>query len=87
MARDATSILLDHGLEAPIKSPKASKHPINTPGRRETLFQRVEEEEGPKLTKAKFRELLKDPDRLYEEIIELITKTRDLQVYSENYHV
>jgi hypothetical protein len=28
--------------------------------------------------KAKFRELLKDLDQLYEEIIELIAKTRDL---------
>jgi len=62
MARDATSILLDYGLEAPIKSPKVSKHPVNTPSRRETLFQRAEEEEGPKLIKAKFRELLKDLD-------------------------
>jgi len=38
MARDTTSILLDHGLEAPIKSPEASEYPINAPGRRETLF-------------------------------------------------
>jgi hypothetical protein len=78
MARDTTSTLLDHGLEAPVRSPEVSEYPINTPYRRETLFQRVEEEEGPELTKAKFRELLKDLDRLYEEIIELITKTRDL---------
>jgi hypothetical protein len=38
IARDATSTLLDHGLEAPIRSPKVSEYPINTPGRRETLF-------------------------------------------------
>jgi Zinc knuckle len=85
MARDATSMLSDHGLEAPIESPEASEHPVDAPGRRETLFQRAEEEEGPELTKAEFRELLKDPDRLYEEIVELIAKTRDLQAYSENY--
>ena len=78
MARDATSILLDYRLEAPIKSPKVSEYPVNTPSRREILFQRVEEEEGPKLIKAKFRELLKDLDRLYKEIIELIAKIRDL---------
>ena len=78
MARDTTSMLLDYGLEAPIESPEASEHPVNTPSRRETLFQRVEEEESPKLIKAKFRELLKDLDRLYEEIVELITKIRDL---------
>jgi len=78
MARDTTSILLDYRLEAPIKSPEVSEHPVNALSKRETLFQRVEEEEGPKLTKAKFRELLKDLDRLYEEIVELIAKTRDL---------
>jgi len=38
MARDATSTLLDYGLEAPIKSPEASEYPVNTPSRRETLF-------------------------------------------------
>jgi len=38
MARDATSILLDHRLEAPIKSPKASEYPVNIPNRREILF-------------------------------------------------
>jgi hypothetical protein len=78
MARDATSTLLDYGLEAPVGSPEASEYPVNTPGRRETLFQRVEEEEGPKLTKAEFRELLKDLDRFYKEIVELIAKIRDL---------
>jgi hypothetical protein len=55
-----------------------SEYPVNTPYRRETLFQRAEEEEGPELIKAEFRELLKDPDRLYEEIVELIAKIRDL---------
>ena len=52
----------DYGLEAPIESPEASEYPVNAPGRRETLFQRVEEEEGPELMKAEFRELLKDLD-------------------------
>ena len=78
MARDATSMLLDYRLEAPIKSPEADEYPVNAPNKRETLFQRVEEEEGPKLIKAKFRELLKDLDQLYKEIVELITKIRDL---------
>jgi hypothetical protein len=85
IVRDATSTLSDHGLEAPVGSPEASEYPVDTPCRRETLFQRAEEEEDPELTKAEFRELLKDPDRLYEEIVELIAKTRDLQAYSENY--
>ena len=29
--------------------------------------------------------MIKDPETLYEEIVELITKTRDLRAHSENY--
>ncbi len=85
MARDATSSLSNHGPEAPVESPKASEHPVDAPGRRDTLSQRAKEEEGPELTKAEFRELLKDPDQLYEEVVELIAETRDLHSYSEIY--
>jgi len=38
MARDATSMLLDYRLEAPIKSPEADEYPVNAPNKRETLF-------------------------------------------------
>jgi hypothetical protein len=78
MARDATSTLLDHGPEVPVRPPKASEHLVDAPDRRETLAQRASEEEGPALTKAKFQEILKDLEALYEEIVELISKTRDL---------
>jgi Zinc knuckle len=85
MARDATSTLSDHGLEAPVGSPEVSEHPVDVPDRRDTLVQRAEEEEGLALTKAEFRAMLKDPESLYNEIMELITKTRDLHAYGENY--
>jgi hypothetical protein len=38
-------------------------------------------------TKAKFQKMLKDLEALYNKILELITKTKDLQVYSENYQI
>jgi len=85
MARDATSILPEGGPEPLVKSPKGPEHPVNIPSRRETLFQRVEDEAGPALSKAEFHELLQDPAALYEEIIELILKTRDALAHSENY--
>ena len=83
--RDITSTLLDHGLEVPVRPPYASEHPVDAPDRRETLAQRAEEEEGLALTKAGFQEMLKDPEALYEEIMELISKTRNFQAYNENY--
>jgi len=85
MARDATSTLPEGGPEPLVESPKGPEHPVNIPGRRETLFQRAEEEEGPALLKAEFQELLQDPVALYKEIIELILKTRNALIYSENY--
>ena len=70
--------MLDHGLEVPVGPPEASEHLVDAPGRRETLVQRAGEEEGPALTKVEFREMLKDPEALYEEVVELISKARDL---------
>jgi predicted house-cleaning noncanonical NTP pyrophosphatase (MazG superfamily) len=53
--------------------------------RRETLHERTEDDDNPGLTEAEFRDMLKDPDSLYKEIVELITKMRDLRAYSDNY--
>ena len=85
MARDATSTLPEGRPEPLIKSPEGSEYPVNVYSRRDTLFQRAEEEEGPALLKAEFQELLRNPEALYKEIIELILKTRDILAYSENY--
>ena len=35
--------------------------------------------------KVEFQDLLEHPEMLYKEIVELITKARDLQAYGENY--
>jgi hypothetical protein len=85
MARDATSILSEDGPEAYVESPDGSEHLVGVPGRRDTLLQRAEEEERPVLTIAEFQDYLKDPDTLYVEIVELITKTRDIQAHRDNY--
>ena len=85
MARDITSILLEGELEPLIKSPEGSEYPVNIYSRRDTLFQKVEKEEGLALLKAEFQELLWNPEALYKEIIKLILKTRDILAYSENY--
>ena len=85
MARDATSTLLEGGPEPLIESPEESEYPVNTYSRRDTFFQKAEKEEEPALLKAKFQELLRNPEALYKEIIELILKTRDILAYSENY--
>ena len=85
MARDTTSTMSEHGQEAPVESPELSEHPVGAPGRRDTLFQRTEEEEGLTLIKAEFWDMLKDLDSLYKEIMNLITKIRDLYIYSKNY--
>ena len=78
MARDA-----DHGLTSRVsetldESPETLERPTNTTNRRETLYQKANEDESPALTKAKFQNLLEHPEMLYKEIVELITKARDL---------
>lgn len=84
MARDATSTLSEHGQETPIESSEP-EHPVDAPSRRETLIQKAEDEEGPALAKTEFREMLKDPEALYDEIVALIAKAKDLHAHSENY--
>ena len=85
MARDATSTLPEGELEPLVESPEESEYPVNTYSRKDTLFQRAEKEEGPALLKAKFQELLRNPEALYKEIIKLILKTRNILAHSENY--
>src|ERR1700745_1985346 len=55
--------------------------------KRETLGQKAddEDEEAPGLTEAEFYERLQDPKALYQELVELIQRTRDLKAFSENY--
>jgi hypothetical protein len=54
MAQDVTSMLLEGEPEPLIKSPEGSEYPVNIYSKRDTLFQRVEEEEEPALLKAEF---------------------------------
>jgi hypothetical protein len=78
--------MLPEGRPEPlVESPEESEYSVNTYSRRDTLFQRTEEEEGPALLKADFQELLRSPEALYEEIIELILKIYNILTYSENY--
>jgi hypothetical protein len=86
MVRDATSTLPEGGPEPLVESPKESEYPVNAYSRRDTLFQRAEKEEGPALLKADFQELLRSPEALYKEIVELILKICDILAYSENYY-
>jgi hypothetical protein len=86
MVRDATSMLPEGGPESLVESPEGSEYPVNTHSRRDTLFQRAEEEEGPALSKADFQELLRSPEALYKEIIKLILKTYNIFAYSKNYY-
>jgi hypothetical protein len=69
-----------------IESPEGSEYPVNTYSRRNTLFQRTEEEEGPALLKADFQELLRSPEALYKEIVKLILKIYNILAYSKNYY-
>ena len=88
MARDA-----DNGLTSRIsisetsdESPETLEQPDAATNRRETLYQKANEDESPALTKAEFQDLLEHPETLYKEIVELVTKARDLRAYGENYH-
>ncbi|KAH0562538.1 hypothetical protein GP486_002778 [Trichoglossum hirsutum] len=53
--------------------------------RRETLCQKAEQEDRLVPTRAEFQEMLKNPDALYKDIIELIEKSRDFHAHRDNY--
>ena len=85
MARDADNGLASRVSETSDESPETLEHYTNTTNRRETLYQKANEDESPALMKTDFQDLLEHPETLYKEIVELITKTRDLRAYGENY--
>ena len=85
MAKDANSTMLEHTSEMSDGLDETPSPPANDTNRRETLYERADEDESPALTKAEFQDMLKDPETLYKEIVELIIKTRDLWAYSKNY--
>ncbi|KAI9781521.1 MAG: hypothetical protein M1839_005936 [Geoglossum umbratile] len=71
--------------ESSNESPETLERPTDPAHRRETLYQRENEDESPTLTEAQFQDLLEHPETLYNEIVKLITGARDLRAYSENY--
>src|SRR4051794_14162910 len=87
MARDADNGLPSHISisETSDESPDTLERPADAANRRKTLYQRSNEDERPALMKAEFQDLLEHPEMLYKEIVELITKARDLRAYGENY--
>jgi hypothetical protein len=85
MAKDANDPTPIHGPETSHRFGETARGSTNGTNRRETLYQRADEDTSLVFTKDEFQEMLKDPEALYDEIVELITKTRDLRAYSENY--
>jgi Zinc knuckle len=85
MAKDAIKTTLEPELEILDESEETLQRPAGDPNRRETLCQKADDEENVTLTKAEFQAMLKDPETLYTEVLELITKVRDLRAYGENY--
>ena len=76
----------DSELESQSESERTLQRPESGPTRRrETLCQRAEDEENAALPRTAFEAMLKDPDTLYAEIVELIEKSRDLRAHKENY--
>jgi len=88
MAKDANKTIPEPELETSDELEELLKRPVgqkNKKNRRETLCDHADNEDGPEPTKAEFHDMLKDPDALYEDIIELIRKTREIREYRDNY--
>jgi hypothetical protein len=90
MARDADNgqtsrTALPLGVTISETSDELPERPIDGTNRRETLYERANEDESSALTKTEFEHMLEHPEVLYKEIVELIMKTRDLRAYNENY--
>ncbi|KAH0542447.1 hypothetical protein GP486_008640, partial [Trichoglossum hirsutum] len=87
MAKDATKKTHEYELELeiPDEYEETRQWLESHLSRRETLCQKAEQEDGPVPTRARFQEMLKDPDALYEDIIELIEKSRDFRAHRDNY--
>ena len=78
MAKNAITTTLGYRFETPDELARTSSHSIERRTRRETLYKRTEENDSPAFPKAEFEEMMKDPETLYKEIVELIRKTREL---------
>jgi hypothetical protein len=88
MAREASTTTLRPGADNHEPNDELPKQPKPTHARRETLQQRAEEDDDTErlaLTRAEFQDMLKDPETLYNEIVELILKMREVRAHSENY--
>ena len=88
MAKDANKTALEPELETSDELEELLEWPTsqkNKKNRRKTLCNHAEDEDGPEPTKAKFQDMLKDPDALYEDIIELLRKIREIREYRDNY--
>ena len=76
MAKDAITTTLGYRSETPDELAGTPSHPTERRTRRETLYKRTEEDDSPVFLKTEFEEMIKDPETLYKEIVELIGKTR-----------
>ena len=87
MVKDTTKKTHEHKPELEIldEYEETQQWPEGYPSQRETLCQKTEQEDELVPTRAEFQEILKDPDALYEDIIELIKKSRDFRTYRDNY--
>ena len=77
ITKDAIIIILGYRSETLDKLVRIPSHPIKRT-RREILYKRIEEDDNPVFPKAEFEEIMKDPETLYKEIMELIRKITEL---------
>ena len=85
MGKDVITMILEYRSKTPDELARIPSHPTERRTRRETLYERTEEDDIPAFPKAEFEAMIKDPETLYEEIVELIGKTRELRTYNKNY--
>ena len=81
MARENTEVMTDQGSEHPVDVPEQSGRPVDVPGnegRRDTLIQKTDDEYRSDLSKAEFNALMKEPEILYKEIVEVIQQLREM---------
>jgi hypothetical protein len=81
MARENTEVMSDQGSEHPVDVPEQSGRPVDVPGnegRRDTLIQKTDDEYRSDLSKAEFNALMKEPEILYKEIVEVIQQLREM---------
>ncbi|KAH0551113.1 hypothetical protein GP486_007541, partial [Trichoglossum hirsutum] len=87
IAKDTTKKTHEHELELeiPDEYKETQQRPESHSSQREILCWKAEQEDGPVPIRAEFQEMLKDLDALYEDIIELIKKSRDFRAHRDNY--